>query len=482
MRGIHDSAMQGARTTAEKQALLNRVIADQRELLARRVGNPAKLPQIFVPYKEVLPLLPGLAIPEDVTLVWPDDNFGYIRRLPQGEERARPGGHGVYYHLSYLGAPLSYLWLDTTPPALVAEEMGRAFDAGASRVWVVNGGDIKPAEVGLSHWFDLAWNPRAVRAQGQTAYLRGLAARLFGGALADDVGALWDAAYRLNFERRPEHLKSPSGWPPERVQARLAAFNALRPRLDAVRARLQPAQRDGFFQLVDYPLRAAALANERFFALEAGRAEAAWHADLRLKALTARYNAGRWAGILAEEPADSQWPRFRQPKPALPALDTGPLRARAEADLDKSVADAFAPVTAPAPQPFTVEAQADDAWLPLTGFGRGDRTLRALRAGAALSLKAAAHEGPACLSVHLLPTYPGDGASPWVLTLQPSGAVVELPRRDQDAAWALGVLDNRLTARWTVPAGPLNARLTTASADLLFDGAELQDRPCPESR
>jgi len=299
-----------------------------------------------------------------------------------------------------------------------------------------------------------------------------------GGHEIDGHQPLLDAARRdpSAFAQRIEALGV------TRVQARLAAFNALRPRLDAVRARLQPAQRDGFFQLVDYPLRAAALANERFFALEAGRAEAAWHADLRLKALTARYNAGRWAGILAEEPADSQWPRFRQPKPALPALDTGPLRARAEADLDKSVADAFAPVTAPAPQPFTVEAQADDAWLPLTGFGRGDRTLRALRAGAALSLKAAAHEGPACLSVHLLPTYPGDGASPWVLTLQPSGAVVELPRRDQDAAWALGVLDNRLTARWTVPAGPLNARLTTASADLLFDGAELQDRPCPESR
>ncbi|HEY0954284.1 MAG TPA: glycosyl hydrolase 115 family protein, partial [Roseateles sp.] len=317
MRGIHDSGMQGGGTVAEKQALLNQLLADQRELIAKHVGDPVKTPQVFVPYKEVLPLLPGLALPDDVTLVWPDDNFGYIRQFPDAAQAKRSGGSGIYYHLSYLGAPLSYLWLDTTPPALVAEEMGRAFDAGARQLWVVNAGDIKPHEVNLSHWFELAWNPAAVRAQGQPAYLRQLAQRLFG---IEDIGAIWDEHFRINFERRPEHLQfhlagervKRSGWPAAVVDARLARFAQLLARLDAVRPRVAAAQRDAFFQLVEYPLRAAALANERFFALEryaatlerdpAGArplAARAVRADRRLKALTARYNAGRWAGILA---------------------------------------------------------------------------------------------------------------------------------------------------------------------------------------
>ncbi|HEY1127991.1 MAG TPA: glycosyl hydrolase 115 family protein, partial [Roseateles sp.] len=204
MRGIHDSGMQGGRTVVEKQALLNGLLKDQRDLLARHVGDPAQLPQIFVPYKEVLTLLPDLALPDDVTLVWPDDNFGYLRQFPNAVQAKRLGGSGVYYHLSYLGAPLSYLWLSTTPPALVAEEMGRAFDAGAQRLWIVNAGDIKPHEVNLSHWFDLAWNPTTVRAQGQPAYLEELARRLFG---VPEIADLWDGYYRVNFERRPEHLQ-----------------------------------------------------------------------------------------------------------------------------------------------------------------------------------------------------------------------------------------------------------------------------------
>ncbi|RZL30345.1 MAG: hypothetical protein EOP35_23990, partial [Rubrivivax sp.] len=276
MRGIHDSGMQGGGTVAEKQALLNQLIADQRELIAKHVGDPATTPQVFVPYKEVLPLMgtpPGLALPDDVTLVWPDDNFGYLRQFPDAAQSKRSGGSGVYYHLSYLGAPLSYLWLSTTPPALVAEEMGRAFDAGVQRLWMANAGDIKPHEVNLSHWFDLAWNPAAVRALGQGGYLRDLAQRLFG---VPGIAAIWDGYYRINFERRPEHLQfhlpgervKRSGMTPAAVNERLARFAQLLAALDAVRPRIAAAQRDGFFQLVEYPLRASALANERFFALE----------------------------------------------------------------------------------------------------------------------------------------------------------------------------------------------------------------------
>ena len=500
MRGIHDSGMQGGGTVAEKQALLNRLITDQRELLARHVGDPTQLPQVFVPYKEVLPLMvtpPGLALPEDVTLVWPDDNFGYIRQLPDAGQAKRSGGSGVYYHLSYLGAPLSYLWLSTTPPALVAEEMGRAFDAGVQRLWIANAGDIKPHEVNLSHWFDLAWNPAAVRAQGQAAYLRDLAGRLFG---ITEIADIWDGYYRLNFERRPEHLQfhlpgeraKRSGMAPAAVDERLGRFAGLLAQLDAVRPRIAAAQRDGIFQLVEYPLRASALANERFFALEryattmehdpaAARrfAGQAVHADQRLKALTARYNAGRWAGILAEEPADGLWTSYRQQAPLLPAAGLGGSATDALSDLTKAAAD-LAPVVAVEAQP-TLSVTASEGWRRIPGLGRGEGVLIAQRPGATLALQAEASAGPSCLRVHLLPTYPLVTGEPWQAELLVDGQTYPLrwPRGTQDAAWAQGVLANRLTATVTLPdrpAAPL--RLKAGQRDLMFDGAELLPGAC----
>jgi hypothetical protein len=153
MRGIHDSGMPGGGDTQQKVARLQRVIADQRELIAKAINpDPASVPQIFCPYKEVLTLYQnGLNVPEDVALVWPDDNHGYIRQLSSPAEQKRRGGSGVYYHISYWGAPEDYLWLCTTPPALIWEEMHKACEHGARSVWVVNVGDIKPAEIGLGH-------------------------------------------------------------------------------------------------------------------------------------------------------------------------------------------------------------------------------------------------------------------------------------------------------------------------------------------
>jgi len=226
MRGIHDSALVGATTADDKVALLQRIIADQRAMLG---AEPRRVPQLFTPYKEVLDVYRhGLAVPDDVTLVWPDDNFGYIRHVPAAGERARGGGNGVYYHLSYLGAPLSYLWLSTTPPALVQEEMTRAWDRNARRVWIANVGDIKPAEIAIQLFMDLAWDVPGRRRQSQRAQLDAWAGETFGRATGTAIGGLLDTYYRLNFERRPEHLQwwlpgqkpRGSGWTRRRIGSR----------------------------------------------------------------------------------------------------------------------------------------------------------------------------------------------------------------------------------------------------------------------
>ncbi|MDT7838878.1 glycosyl hydrolase 115 family protein [Aquabacterium sp. OR-4] len=541
MRGIHDSALQGASGLAAQQALLREVIAGQRALIAGHLGaGPA--PQVFVPYKEVLPLYdtpPGLALPDDVTLVWPDDNFGYLRRLPQAAEAARPGGAGIYYHLSYLGAPLSYLWLSTTPPALVNHEMGRAFAAGAQRLWMVNAGDIKPAETSLSHWFDLAWNPHAVQALGQAGWLQQFAGQSFGPAIAPTLAALWDGYFRLNFERRPEHLQAhlPGerprrlAWPAGRVARHLGEWRTLLQGLDAVAAQLTAAQQPGFFQLVAYPLRAAALANERAWALEAHAAtrertpaaatRAAWRAhraDARLKALTARYNRGRWAGMLAEEPADNLWPGYRLQPPSLPALQlmgaaAAGWRSQALQRMDRAQDDLPAEAAAPPMPDAAAPARADAAdaaaavalqaqpasgpWQALQGLQSSGPAWRALQAGAQLRLQrppqppggtAPGEAGPACLQLRILPSYPAlaapqrpAAAEGWHADLLgPDGQRQPLhwPRGAQDAAWAQGVLANRLSARITVADAAAPLRIEALQADWVLMDAQLTPQAC----
>jgi hypothetical protein len=357
MRGIHDSSMVGAASRQERIDLLGRIIADQREMLRRHVSpDLSGAPQMFMPYKEVLDLYRGgLTVPDDVTIIWPDDNFGYIRQFPSAAERLRKGGMGVYYHLSYLGAPLSYLWLGTTPPALVREEMTRAWDAGARKVWIANVGDIKPAEIDISLFMEMAWNIDRWRHRDQPAFLSDWASRTFGPEHATAIGQLLDEHFRLNFERRPEHLQAwlpgesippPGGANMEiggrlklstsDIDRRLQRFANLVQTSEAIGKTMRADQADAFFELVDYPVKAAAAANRRYFGAERYAAfvdsepDMARHAaavavaaDRQVKALTARYNdevaGGKWRFLMAEEPADNQWRRFRLSPTILPA-------------------------------------------------------------------------------------------------------------------------------------------------------------------
>jgi hypothetical protein len=494
MRGIHDSPMLGARSLPDKQDLLGRVIAGQRALLKDHVGDPEKVPQIFVPYKEVLDVYrAGLALPDDVTLVWPDDNFGYIRHFSTPAEQRRSGGSGVYYHLSYLGAPLSYLWLSTTPPALLGEELTRAYDHGANRLWIFNPGDIKPAEVNLSHAFDLAWDVPGVRALSQQQYLTRLAGRLFGPTQAAAIGQLWDRYYRFNFERRPEHLQyylpketpHPSGLSARAVRERLAAAEQLIAQTESIKQQIPPEQRSGFFQLVEYPVLASSLANQRFFALEAYAAQAdrssaaalkdagvARRADARIKDLTRQYNSGKWAGIMAEEPADNDWKSFRLTSPVLPPASDAP----------------DGPVTVEGPSDdggLRIEAEdfADGQWKKVDSLGRGQGSVRALAPGAVLDARAAlAQSGTWCVGVRILPTFPTEEAPAWKLDIAIDGGPaqeVSISRGPQDQVWKQGVLDNVLRA--AVPAelgaGPHTIRVVSPQPDLMLDGFDLWRAP-----
>jgi hypothetical protein len=303
MRGIHDSGMPGGGTEREKAARLQTIIAGQRDMLARNVNpNVAAVPQIFCPYKEVLPLYRLMTnLPEDVTLVWPDDNYGYVRQFSNARERARSGGAGVYYHVSYYGAPRDYLWLCSTPPALIAEEMTKAFDYGADKVWILNVGDLKPAELDIEYFLKLAWNPHAWNGTNTYGLLEKQLARDFGNDAAPELTSILAEYYRLNFQRKPEHIFFPTNnlFSAAEVAQRLAVWRKLADRVDTAGSEQLSELHDAFSELIGYPVIAAGAMNEKCLAGSQAAAE-------EIRRLTDFYNhqlaGGKWRGMMSDNP------------------------------------------------------------------------------------------------------------------------------------------------------------------------------------
>lgn len=210
MRGIHDGHMEGVSTMTEKVSALQSVLNDQRKLLSQYVdSNVTNIPQVFVPYKEVLDIMDnGLTVPDDVTLMWCDDNYGYMTRLSDTEQRNRKGGAGVYYHLSYWGRPHDYMWLGATQPGLIYNEMNEAYDNNARKVWIVNVHDMKTASYSMELFLDMAWNINGIDASSVDKHLESWLKREFGENIGAQLTPVMKEYYRLCAIRRPEHM----GW------------------------------------------------------------------------------------------------------------------------------------------------------------------------------------------------------------------------------------------------------------------------------
>ena len=348
LRGKHDSAMEGVSTPEQARDVLTDVSQTQRDLLAKAQTKPAdQVPQALTLYKEVLDIYKtGLKVPDDVTLVWPDDNYGYISQLPNVQERARSGGSGIYYHISYWGRPHDYLWLGTTQPALIREEMQRAYQSGARKLWIVNVGDIKPAEYLTQYFLDLAFDGDFNRTPDQT--LTEWMSAQFGAKTAPEIAAIMTDYYALAFERRPEFMGFGQSEPitsnqptpytasgGDEAQRRLDRYADITRRAEAVYAALPADRKSAFYELVLYPVRAAASLNERILKLDLaslhareGRADAntlveqAKQAHQRIIADTAAYNAlenGKWRGMMNMAPRrlpvfdEPGWPQWTFP-------------------------------------------------------------------------------------------------------------------------------------------------------------------------
>ena len=284
MRGLQDVALLGYEGQAAQLQGLRDIIAAQREIITDSLGgDPTKVPQIYIPYKEALTLYnAGLKIPDDVTMCWVDDNYAFIRQLPTAQERKRSGGHGIYYHLSYLGNPCSYIWLSTISPSLISYELSKAYENGMQRFWMVNVGDIKPAEVEFEFCMELAWNVNSWTPDKAWQFSRWWAEKTFGADFADEMGEIRLEHYRLAAQSKPETVWHLSFTIPE-MEQRIKDYQALVVRVQNLEASIPERLKDAYFELFSYPIIATAAQNIKAY----GAKLSFWYAGLgdRIRAM-----------------------------------------------------------------------------------------------------------------------------------------------------------------------------------------------------
>lgn len=320
MRGDGDEPMVRGGDMAANVRLLENIVADQRKMLAEILNPDVKqVPQLWALYKEVADYYDhGMKVPDDVTLLWCDDNWGNIRRLPTSQERERTGRAGIYYHFDYVGSPRSYKWTNTNPLPKIWEQMNMAYAYGADRLWVVNVGDLKPMELPIEFFLRMAWNPKAMTKERIEVFTRKWAEREFGPEYAESIADIVSKYAKFNGWRKPELLE-PNTFSlvhyreAERVSA---AWRAITAAAERINEQMPPESRDAFFQLVLYPIKASGTVAELYIATGRNRLYAAqgrvsanaqaervrqlFRQDQELTDAYHQLNGGKWNHMMAQ--------------------------------------------------------------------------------------------------------------------------------------------------------------------------------------
>lgn len=260
MRGEYDTKMR----TDDPAAVVMDVLWTQRSLIKDVHGREDAVPQLLALYKEVQEQYDSgsLEVPDDVTLLFSDDNFGTIRRLPRGEkERQRRGGAGLYYHFEYVGTPRSYKWINSNSLGKTWHQLQEAHRRGARQIWVFNVGDIKPLEVPLTFAMSLAWDIHSIQADGVPRFMDDLADRLFGPELRGNISRAWHEYDRLASLRRHEHIEATTFSLLHYTEADtvIQRWNSLLSLAESIHDRCTPDQKPAIFQLVLHPIKASAI-------------------------------------------------------------------------------------------------------------------------------------------------------------------------------------------------------------------------------
>jgi hypothetical protein len=307
MRGDGDEPM----TQGTAIPLLEHIVADQRAIIADVTKKPAsETPQVWALYKEVQDYYDaGMKVPDDVTLLFSDDNWGNIRRLPAIGATPRAGGYGIYYHFDYVGGPRNYKWLNVTQIGRVWEQMSLARAHGADRLWIANVGDLKPMELPISFFLDYAWKPESYGPDSGKTYVQAWAADQFGPAHAAGIADILDRETRFAARRTPE-LTAPETWDVATEWPRIVAdYDKLQADAERVGRALPAAMQDAYLELVLHPVLATANLHRMYYATAKARAYSragddaadATRAFATDKAIKARYEAaagGKWPHMM----------------------------------------------------------------------------------------------------------------------------------------------------------------------------------------
>ena len=283
MRGIHDSGFTAERIDktpglseeerfAAKSRLLEQIISDQRKILSGCLNKKAEdIPQIFVLYKEVLEYYDnGLKLPEDITIIWTDDNYGYVRRYPDPQDRKRKGGHGLYYHSSYWEATnMHYLFISSTPLARMKNELGKAWDNGIQKLWVLNIGAVKPLEQDLEFYTRYAWEVgKEETTKNVEKFLADWIDSEFSGGIGEKTGKLLNQFTRLVNVRKIElldrHVFSQNAFGDEAAM-RLKELKEIFDEANEIAQELPLSEREAYFQLVQMKIHAAYYKNQEIY-------------------------------------------------------------------------------------------------------------------------------------------------------------------------------------------------------------------------
>lgn len=338
MRGVGDSDMPGPGTQEEKIALWNAIVKDQRGMLEKHLNKPAsQVPQIFCPYNEVLDMYRTgkMNVYDDINMLWVDDNHGYVRQLPTAEEQKRGGGNGMYYHFSYLGGPQSFIWLSTVAPALTSYEMTKSFEYGASRLWIFNVGDIKPAEMEIELAMEMAWDIKKWTPEKAHAFPRYWAAKTFGEQWASRIAAIKTEFFELANSGKPEYMvKTPIT--AKDADARLLRYKVLADRTVALGKAMPARLKDAYYQLIEYPVLGSYYMNQKSLyarrSVELAKygdqnalrfASMATAADAKIWEITRFYNkelsGGKWDGMMVDQ-IKARWFDMSMPPVATDSL------------------------------------------------------------------------------------------------------------------------------------------------------------------
>lgn len=277
MRGDGDAPMGGKEGADHEYVnrdeynmnLLEKVIKNQRKIIRDVTGRPAdERPQVWAIYKEVQRFYDmGLRVPDDVIMLLCDDNWGNVRRLPNAEERKRPGGWGMYYHVDYVGAPRNSKWLNVTPIQNMWEQLQLTYDYGVDKLWILNVGDLKPMEYPITLFLDMAWNPKRYTADNLLEHPRGFCARQFGEGQADEAARILNLYSKYNGRVTPEMLDRHT-YNIETGEWKQVADEYRKLEADALRQYLSLPQEyhDAYKQLILFPVQAMANLYEMYYA------------------------------------------------------------------------------------------------------------------------------------------------------------------------------------------------------------------------